>query len=351
MKKNIKIAIIHDSFLHHGGAEEVFFRLIQAFPKADVFISLLTDKYRAQLIKSSLKSSGGRIYRSVLSKLPWVEKYASLLKPLILIYWELLDLSKYDLIISSSHSFSSKSVNKAPNSKHVAYIHTPPKYLYEEFNEMYWIKTFPFNLIFWPILALLRKYDYYSAQKPDLIVANSKTVQRRIKKYYDRSSLVVYPKHQTAPTSFKKESGKYYLFFSRLEKQKGAELVVKTCTTYNLPLVVVGKGNLEKHLKKIAGKTVFFTGFITEQQKQKIFAHCKALLFAAIDEDYGMVIPEVLSYGIPVIGYNSGAVKEIKYQDGSINKIFLFNRYSENGLLNAINKYHKSMYNSVVIKK
>jgi glycosyltransferase involved in cell wall biosynthesis len=322
-----RIAIIHDSLLHIGGAEKVLFKFIRAYQNADVYISLLDFR-----LKNKLKTKG-EIHTSVFSSLPFVSKYASFLKPFIILYWETLNLQQYDLVISSSHSFSSKSINKAKIAKHVSYIHTPPKYLYDEFNEMNWIKSFPFNIIFWPFFYLLKRYDFYSAQKPDLLIANSKNVQSRIKKYYKRNSVVIYPPHNTAPANFKKKKGEYYLFFSRLEKQKGAELVVKTCTKYNLPLVVVGTGSQEKYLKSITGKTVKFKGFVNEADKIDIFSRAKALLYASIDEDYGMVIPEVLSYGIPVVAYDSGAVEEMADKN-----IFIFKRYDSKSLYSFMQK-------------
>ncbi len=323
--KNKKIAIIHDIFLHIGGAEKVLFQFIDAFPEADIYIPLISGTFKKQL------KTKGKVYTSFFSALPYVEKFASLLKPLILIYWELLNLEKYDLIISSSHSFSSKSVNTGKKARHISYIHTPPRYLYNEYNQMSWIKKFPYFLLFWPIFFVLRKYDYYSAQKPDLLIANSRNVQNRIKIYYKRSSTVIYPPHNTAPKSFKKKKGEYFLFFSRLEKQKGAELIVQTCTKYQLPLVIVGTGSQEKYLRSIAGSTVTFKGFISEEEKIRVFANAKALLYAAIDEDYGMVIPEILSYSIPVIAYDSIVLNEFEKKD-----IITFKSFSSQAIFEAI---------------
>lgn len=329
-----RVAIIHDSYLHFGGAEVVLHRFIKKFPNADVYIPLLLEKYHERL----RLLSKGKIVKSTLSKLPFLNKYASILKPLVIFYFETLDLSDYDLVISSSHSFSSKSVNRSRNARHISYIHTPPKYLYSEFNEMGWIKKLPFKILLWPIIYVLRKYDYYASKKPDLLIANSINVQKRIKKYYHRTSIVIYPPHNTSPQGFVKKQGKHFLFFSRLEKQKGAELVVKTCSQYNLPLVVVGDGSQKKYLKKIAGPTVQFRGFVSEKEKISILAETKALLYAAIDEDYGMVIPEVISYGIPVIAYKSGAINEIAKGMQSKNQLLLFETYNQQSLFHATSK-------------
>lgn len=323
------VCLVHDSFLHIGGAENVLLKLVEKYPAADIFIPLISDGY-LELLQSK---TNGKIYRLFLSKWFKNEKFASFLKPLLIIYWERLNLGKYGLIISSSHSFSSKSVNKNKGARHISYIHTPPRYLYKEFNQMGWIKKFPFNFILWPLFFLLRKYDYYSAQKADILITNSKNVQDRIKKYYHRDSSVIYPDLKPKSKTIKRKP-RYFLFFSRLETQKGAELVVKTCTRFNIPLVVVGTGSKEKYLKKIAGKSIIFTGFISEKQKEKIFSYTQALIYTSIDEDYGMVLPEINSYGIPIIAYNSGAIKEFAFSKN----IYLFDEYSEQGLKNAIDK-------------
>jgi len=317
-----KVAIIHDSFLHIGGAEKVLLKLVDKFPEADIYISLLDKKYTNSIVTK------GIIHTSILSKLPFIERYSSLLKPLVLLYWETLNLNKYELIISSSHSFSSKSVNKSRKAKHISYIHTPPKYLYNEYNEMNWIKKFPFKQLLFPILYLIRKHDYYSAQKPDLLVANSEVVKDRIKKYYNRNSIVINPPHNTPSSKYKKLKGKYFLFFSRLEKQKGAELVIRTFTYYNLPLVVIGTGSEEKFLKSIAGKTISFRGFVSNKQKEDILSKAISLIYAAKDEDYGLVIPEVISHNVPVLAYNSGAIKEHLKKTNIINTFYEFNKES-----------------------
>ena len=342
IKKMIKIAIIHDSFLHVGGAEKVLYKFIETYPKADIFIPLIHKKYKKEI----LKKTKGKIYTSIFNKLPLLNKISSFLKPLLIIHWETLNLKKYDLIISSSHSFSSKSVNKGKSAKHISYIHTPPKYLYREYNQMNWIKKFPFNFLLLPIIFLLRKYDYYSAQKPDLLITNSINVQKRIKKYYNRDSAVIRPLFDIAPKKINrlnflhnKKTKKYFLFFSRLEKQKGAELVIKTCSKYNFPLVVMGTGKQERYLKSIAGKTIFFTGFVSEEQKQKIFINTKALIYASIDEDFGIVLPEVISYNIPIISYESGAIKEILNVMSSKFSI-LYQQHSIKSLVHAIRKFN-----------
>lgn len=330
------IAIIHDSFLYYGGAETVLMALATQYPGADIYIPLITSSYFHSMSRKHT------VYRSIFSFFPNLRYTSSLLKPLLIIYWETLDLSRYDLVISSSHSFSSKSVNVKKPTKHVSYIHTPPKYLYKEYNQMFWIKMFPFRVIFYPLLFLLRKYDFYSAQKPDLLIANSSETQKRIATYYNRKSVVIHPPHAIPPKSYKKKKGLYYLFFSRLEKQKGVELVFETCERNNIPLVVVGTGSLEKKLASNSTKNIKILGFINEKQKANVFSKAKALIFAAIDEDYGLAVSEATAFNIPIIAYNSGAIKEAA-KNG---RYVLFNEHTQNSLLKAIRDFEKQFFKS-----
>lgn len=334
-----KVAIIHDSFLYIGGAEKVLLVLLKMFPKADVYIPLIRQKY-SKLIQKKTK---GQLITTPFNKFLFCEKYASFLKPLILLYWESLDLFKYNLVISSSHSFSSKLVKTSPKTLHLAYIHTPPKYLYPEFNEMQAINKQPLKFMLSPFLSILRQLDYKGAQRPDILIANSKVVQKRIKRYYQRSSLVIYPsvKMPNKKTAISKKTKKYYLCFSRLVKQKGTQLAIKTSNDLKYPLVIVGKGPEEKRLKKIAGPAIKFKGFLANNQISKIYSQTKALINCSIDEDFGMTAVEAMAHGIPVIAYKSGGITEtvVHKKTG-----LLFNNFSIASLKQSILKFEKMKF-------
>ncbi len=343
-----KIAIIHDSFLRIGGAEQVLLTLVKMFPKTDVYIPLLNKKGFEELEKQKTK---GKINKSILSYLPLPEKYSSFLKPFIFLYWKSLNLSKYDLVISSSHSFSSKSVITKPHTLNISYIHTPPRYLYDEYNEMQFINRGITKILISPIMSLLRKLDYIGAQRPNVLIANSKNVQKRIKKYYKRKSIVVYPPVKLPtklPISKSKKTKKdYYLFFSSLVKQKGAKLAIKTFNSSSKTLVVAGRGPEEKHLKKLAENNIVFKGFVSGNDKKKLFLGAKALIYCSIEEDFGIIPVEAMSYGIPVIAYNSGGVAEtiINSETG-----LLFNEYSVENLQKTILKFEGMKFSLLTCK-
>jgi len=353
-----KIAIIHDSYTCSGGAERVFLKLVQIFPDADIYTSLITPEF----LKDLSKKTKGRINYSGLSSFKFLLDYADYFKPYILFYWKTLDLDKYDLILSSSHSFCSNWVRV--RGKHISYIHTPPRYLYGVYNEMQFLRRVPFKYLFFPTFSLIRKLDYVNSKKIDLLVANSKNVQKRIKKYYGRNSTVVYPPvvipKRVGKTSGreKERKGKYYLFFSRLVKQKGCELCIKAFNQNKKPLYVVGKGKEEKVLKKIANKNIKFLGSQTDRKMMTILMGAKALIYCSIEEDFGIVPLEAMGHGIPVIAYKSGGVKETviegktgiffhKYNEQSLNKAidkFEFTKFSRNECIGQAQRFNEKIF-------
>lgn len=341
MGKNKKIAIVHDWFDIYGGSENVVYTLLEIFPESDLYSLLITSKAQ-KYIQS--KFPNVKIHTSFFQNLRFLLKFGfnlSIIKIISWIYWEKLDMSKYDLIISSSHSFGSKAVGKKrkKESLHISYIHTPPKYLYQETSENNWFKkTF--------LVKLLKKIDLLGSARPDILIANSKNVQNRIKKYYKRDSIVVYPPVEIKINKFPKKN--YYLWFSRMTPQKGIELAVKTAVKNNIKLVVAGGGLLERKMKKISNGKIKFKGVVNEKEKNKLLSEAKALIFTAIDEDFGIVPIEAMRQGTPVIAFNSGGIKEtvINNKTG-----ILFDKYNQESLYKAVKKMEYIKLNRQKIKK
>lgn len=337
---NRKIAIIHDSLTEFGGAERVLFYLIKMFPQADIFTSLIKDTFSKQI----RKKSSGQLFFSKLSKLSFATKHPSFFKPYFYhYYWEKLDLDDYDLVISSSHSFCSHFV-KVKN-KHLSYMYTTPRFLHEEFNELSWLKKPIFNRMFKPYFILLKKKNKRKINEINLLVADSINVQKRIKKYYDSKSKVIYPpvklaKIKTSPKITKTEN---YLFFSRLVKQKGIELVIKSFNVNHKPLLVIGTSNQEKNWRQLANNNIKFLGFVPDEKLSNILERSKALIYAAINEDFGMIPVEAMSYGLPIIAYKDGGVKETVIN----NKTGLFfENYNIKSLNQALEKFEKLTFDA-----
>ncbi|MGD9129354.1 MAG: glycosyltransferase [Candidatus Woesebacteria bacterium] len=336
---NLKIAIVHDVLYEYGGAQRVLEELLALFPKAD-FYTLYLNKKDKNIVKSFQKRTPKT---SVLQRIPGLEKlgrFFSITKLYSCWYFYCLDLSNYDLIITSTHSFNAKLLRKPPEAVHLSYLHTTPKYLYQEFNELAFIRKFPFNFLLFPVMAMLRLFDQKGAQNPDIMIASSENVRQRIKRYYHRDAVVIYPPVLSLKKFTKPKEKKYFLACSRLVKQKGMELIVKTCSLYKLPLLVAGDGYLLADLKKIAGPTVEFVGkYRPEKDLPQLYKNAKALLYAAIDEDFGIVPVEAMAFGVPVVAFKGGGVKETVI-DGKTG--VFFKTYTVKALYQAIKRLEKS---------
>jgi glycosyltransferase involved in cell wall biosynthesis len=339
--KKLKVAIVHDVLIEYGGSERVVEELTNIFPNFDLYTFYYNHKNRK--INETFRNLHPRT--SPFQHIPFLYKlgrYFSIMKLFSWLYFYLLDLSEYDLIISSSHSYNSKIVRTNEESTHISYIHTPPRYLLKERNELLWVKRFPFNFFLYPIFASLRYIDKIAAQGPDFIVVNSNEVKKRVKKYYGRNSTVIQPP-VGVPEKPVNKSEKYYLVISRLVRQKGIELAVKTCTTYSLPLVVVGEGYMRPYLQKIAGPSVTFLGWVKDEDISGLFRAAKALLYCSVDEDFGIVPVESMGYGVPVIAYKSGGVTETVF-DGKTG--LFFSEYKKESLYDAMMKFEKLKFSS-----
>jgi glycosyltransferase involved in cell wall biosynthesis len=332
---NKKIAIVHDSFTQFGGAERVLFYLIKMFPQADIYTSLIKKGFDKRISEIST----GKLYYSKLSKFSLAIKHPSFFKPYFFHhYWEKLNLDNYDLVISSSHSFCAHFV-KVKN-KHLCYMYTTPRFLHDEFNEISWLQKPIIDRIFRPYFNFLIKKNKKKIHQIDILITDSINVQKRIKKYYEAKSIVIYPPVKLAKNSILNINSqtKNYLFFSRLVKQKGIELVIKAFNKNQKSLLVIGTSDQEKKWQKLANKNIKFLGFVPDKKLSKIFKSCKALIYASIEEDFGMIPVEAMSYGLPVIAYKDGGVKEtiINKETG-----LFFNKYEENFLNQTIEKFEK----------
>ena len=333
-----KIAIVHDSFTAFGGAERVLFFLIKMFPRADIYTSLISDDFCKQIEQKSQ----GKLFFSKLSMLTLAIKYPSFFKPYFYhYYWESLNFDQYDLVISSSHSFCANFV-KVKN-KHLTYIHTPPRFLQNEFNELSWLKKPLIKTVVEPYFKYLRKKIAQKSKSINIVIANSINVQKRLKKYYQIKSELIYPPIKLAKKKIRhnKDDAESYLFFSRLVKQKGIELVIKAFNDSGKPLLVVGTSKQEKKWQKMAKANIKFLGFISDQKMPNIYAKSKALVYASINEDFGMVPVEAMSYGLPLIAYYDGGVKEtvIDQKTG-----LFFTKHTAKSLNEAISKFEKMKF-------
>ncbi|HPW48015.1 MAG TPA: glycosyltransferase, partial [Candidatus Saccharibacteria bacterium] len=255
----LKIAIVHD-WLVGGGAEKVVLALHEMFPKAPIYTSYCTDTWRKKLDN---KVVTGFLQYWPLSKL---RKFL----PLLRIWWfEHLDLTGYDLVISSSGNGEAKSVKKL-NKKalHICYCHSPTHFYWDKHEE--YLKSPGFG-IFNPLARLglkilvrpLQKYDLKAANRPDYFVANSTHIQRLIKKYYNRDSIVIHPPVDVDRFAPRSGSGSPasklgFVTVGRQTPYKRTNIIIEACNRLKLPLTVIGYGPEHQKLIKMAGPTINF---------------------------------------------------------------------------------------------
>ncbi|OGC38464.1 hypothetical protein A2V54_03785 [candidate division WWE3 bacterium RBG_19FT_COMBO_53_11] len=307
----MKVALVHDFLNQYGGAERVLEAIHEIFPYAHVYTSLHDPT------KLPLRMRNWDIRPFRLPKIPLAHflKYYTAFYPFL---FENLDLREYDLVISST-AFFAKGALVRPGAVHISYIHTPPRFLYH-----YRAETGKRELFFYrPILALLdnffRIWDYRAARRPNFIVANSQEVAKRVKKFYGRESTVVYPPVElpNAPrrgSYFRAQREKmtgeyYYLVVSRLLSYKRIDLAIKAANELKVPLRIVGTGKEEARLRRMAGPTVEFLGFVSDDKLSDVYSGCQALIFPT-DEDFGIVPVEAMSFGKPVLAFAKGGALE-----------------------------------------
>jgi len=311
----MKVALVHDYLREYGGAERVLEVLHEMFPEAPIYTSYYNPKglgSHAQRIKS------WDIKTSWMQKLPFANFLISPLRVLAPAAFESFDLTEYDLVISSSSSYFANAVITSPEALHINYIHTPPRYLYGYATSYNYKKHWWTRILGEIANHFLRLMDFEIAQRPDILVANSKNIASRIKKFYRRDSVVIYPpidveKFKIQNSKFKtasQNSKDYYLSLGRLVRGKGTEVIVEACTKLNLPLKVVGSGPELERLKKIAGNNVEFLGLVSDEKLPEILAGAKATIVASEDEDFGIVPVESMAAGTPVIAVRAGGFLE-----------------------------------------
>ncbi len=249
-----------------------------------------------------------------MQKIPLAKHFYKVLLPLYPLTFESFDFSKYDLVISSTTRFA-KSIITGPKTIHIAYVNTVPRFLWDKKLIRQYL---PFLLIFLftPIFTWLKRWDTVASNRVDFYIANSKNVQKRIKKSYNRESKIIYP--YAAINFFKVakihnwqlKSKNYYLIVSRLIRWKRIEIAIRTFNDLKMNLVIIGEGPDKKRLQKIANHNIEFMGRVSIEDLRALYQNCQALIVTQ-EEDFGIAVVEAQSCAKPVIAYRQGGVKEI----------------------------------------
>jgi glycosyltransferase involved in cell wall biosynthesis len=334
----MKVALVHDYIKEYGGAERVLEALSEIYPNAPIYTSFV-DKESTAYEKFKDK----KIITSWFSYLPFASRLASPLRFLTPLIWGSFNLKEYDLVLSSASWYITKGFKKNGDKfKEICYCHTPPRWLYG-YNTSVDLQKYKIVKAYALVIGhFLRQYDFEKAQKVDYFIANSKEVAARIKKFYRKDSTVIYPPVNLPEVKVGKKKN-YYFIVSRIVGAKGLDLAVEAALKLNLELKIAGSSagyskEQERLTQKAKGK-VEFLGQVSDKELSKLYSEAKAFLALAYDEDFGITPVEAQNFGTPVIAFNGGGYKETVI-DGKTG--ILFNDYSTDGLINAIQRFEKT---------
>lgn len=331
----MKVAIVHYWLVTMRGGEKVLEELCKMFPQADIY----TNVYDPSRISDTIKSHN--VYTTKINNWPLAKKIYQKYMPFMPKALMELDLTNYDLIISSE-SGPAKGICPAPNAFHICYCHTPMRYLWDMYHD-YFRKSNPVVKFFMKkMIPGLRQWDVISSNLVDHFIANSSFVAKRINRYYNRQADIVFPpcniekyiNNQRNPQDF-------YLFFGQLVGYKRADLAIEACIKANKKIVVIGDGKSKEAKKYEKSGLVTFTGRISDEQVAQYLSQAKALLFPGI-EDFGIIPVEANSAGCPVLAYRKGgAIDSIKENETGL----FFDEQTVESLVDCINQFEKQENN------
>ncbi len=334
---SMRVAVVHDWLVTYAGAERVLEQILALYPEADLFsiCDFLSDDERGFL--------GGRKARtSFIQRLPFAKtRYRGYL-PLMPMAIEQLDLSGYDLVISSSHAVA-KGVLTGPNQRHVSYVHSPIRYAWDlqhqylrEASLLHGIKSVAARAM----LHYMRMWDLRSVYGVDQLIANSQFIARRIHKVYGRDALVVYPPVDTGRFTLNESKQDYYVTVSRLVPYKRVPLIAEAFRKLGRRLVVIGDGPERPALERAAkgAPNIELLGRQSDAEVLRLMQNARAFVFAA-EEDFGIVMVEAQACGTPVIAYGVGGAAEI-VREGLTGT--LFKHQTVDAIVEAVGRFEAS---------
>lgn len=303
----MKIALVHDYLIEAGGAERVLHVLAQMYPEAPIY--------------TALAKKGGTAYIKLRefdvreSKWAWflkIGRFYSYFRFLLPVVWQSIDLTAYDLIITSCSGYIARGFKVRDDAKVIAYCHTPPRWLYgydtpTGAQDKWWGRVF-----MWIVGPFVRYFDYQAAQRVNTWIANSKEVAGRIKKFYRKEAIVVYPpidfRSSSNPVfqySSKSIEDQYYLMISRIVGGKGIEEAASAFKKLGIKLKIVGEV-----VDYALAQRVDCLGRVEDKELASLYKNAKGFVAFARDEDFGMTVVESMMFGTPVLAYKGGGYVE-----------------------------------------
>lgn len=349
----MKVVLVHDYLNQYGGAERVLETLMEIFPEAPIYVSM-HDPQR------TLNRFSGKVKGTSFLDFPLARRHHRWFIPLMPLAAGTMTLNDdYDLIISDTAGFA-KGVNLASSQDtrltrqpiHIAYIHTPLRYAWE--TDTYFNNRF-FKTIFSPVFKYLRWWDFRTAQRPKVLIANSRFIADKIKKYYNREARVIYPPVDTARFYYDNnydDDKEYFLAVGRLLHYKRFDLIIDAFAQLGLPLKIVGNGpeykKLEARITNHEVGNIKLMQFVeNDDELRRLYNGAQAVIFPQV-EDFGLVAAEAQACGTPVIAYDAGGAREI-IADGETG--VLFKEQTPESLAAAVKTFGSLDFNRVDISR
>ena len=338
---NSKIAIVHEWFTTYAGSEKVVEQILHVFPQADLFglVDFIPANSRAFMLDKPVSTS-------FLQNFPFInEKNYRQYLPFMPLAVEQLDLSAYDLVISSSHAVA-KGIITGPDQLHISYIHTPMRYAWDMQNaylENSGLKNIK-GAAARVLLHYVRNWDVIASMRPDKLIANSGFIAKRIRKIYRRDSHVLYPPVDTDYFTPLGPREDFYLAASRFVPYKRVDLIAEAFQ--NMPdkkLIIIGDGPELPRVRHLFGANVSWLGYQPTDVLRDHMRRCKAFIFAA-KEDFGIMPLEAQACGAPVIAFGEGGATETVRGQGCTGQTGLFfKQQSVDALQAAISEFENTM--------
>jgi glycosyltransferase involved in cell wall biosynthesis len=343
--KRVQVALVHDWLVSPGGAERTVLTMHEIWPDAPLYTSAYAPEKFAEF-------KGLEVRTTWLDKISLAKRKQQLFSIPRALAFKMLDLSEFDMVVSSS-SAESKYVRTGRESLHFCYCHTPIRYYWSDYE---WYRQHPpFGPWLNPVAAVvlpllipfLRRMDYQAAQRVNFFIANSKNVQARIRKYYNRDSTVIYPPVNTDRFRAATGSGEYYLVFGRQVAYKRLDLAIDAFNKLGLPLVVAGSGEEMAKQQARAKSNINFLGRVPDNDLPELYSRAIALVFPA-EEDFGIVPVEAMACGRPVIAYGKGGALE-SVVDGQTG--VFFKDQSAQALVEAVERFRNMNFDTAAIRR
>ena len=320
----LKVALVYDRVNKFGGAERVLLALHEIFPDAPLFTSVYNPQTASWAKDIYIQSS-------FLQKLPLPkdkhEYYPYLMGPA----FEPFNFDEFEIVISVTHEFAKAIITK-PKTLHICYCLNPVGYLWSGYEAYFYGKPVWFKYLSYPLINYLRWYDKIISHRPDVYVSISQEVKKRIKKFYNLESDVIYPPVTLTSEPATQNTCDYYLIVSRLASEKRVDIAVEAFNKLKLPLKIIGTGGETQSLKELANDNIEFLGYLTDSEVASYYKNCRAVVIPGV-EDFNIVAVEAQGYGKPVIALRAGGVTETVIDNKTG---YFFDSQSAESLINLI---------------